>query len=371
MQCNYFGKCGSCTLFEMDYETGLHHKATQIQALFNPLYQGSFDLIRSQEQGFRARVEFKIWHEGDTLSYAMHSLSKDKPLLIEACPIVAPSIAKLMSPLLESIQTLQMGHKLFNADFLANSQGAVIVTLIYHKGLDEVWQEKARELSGKLGISIIGRSRKQKIVIGSDQLIETLIFGAKPYHFVQIENSFTQPNPRVNEHMVDWVLSHVPNSNSDLLELYCGAGNFTLPLAQKFHRVLATEISKASINAARQNCELNAVTNITFVRMSSEEFVQAFTKVRAFNRMEGINLDDFVMKTVFVDPPRSGLDATTRALVKNFDTIIYISCNPQTLYRDLTDLVDGYTIEAMAQFDQFAYTHHMEMGAILRKKEGV
>ena len=105
--------------------------------------------------------------------------------------------------------------------------------------------------------------------------------------------------------------------------------------------------------------------------MSSEEFVQAMNKEREFNRLKDVDLDAFDVKSIFLDPPRSGLDETTTQLAQKFDTIIYISCNPQTLKRDLDVLSQTHEIENMAVFDQFAYTNHLEMGAILRRKKSL
>ena len=73
--------------------------------------------------------------------------------------------------------------------------------------------------------------------------------------------------------------------------------------------------------------------------MSAEEFVQGLQEVRTFNRLKDVNLKDYNFDTIFMDPPRSGLDDTTRNLVKDFEQIIYISCNPETLHRDLNELV--------------------------------
>ena len=76
------------------------------------------------------------------------------------------------------------------------------------------------------------------------------------------------------------------DSKKDLCELYCGGGNFTIPLSKKFNKVLATEISKTSIKSALRNCALNNIENINFIRMSSEEFVEALNEVRVFNRLK-------------------------------------------------------------------------------------
>ena len=151
--------------------------------------------------------------------------------------------------------------------------------------------------------------------------------------------------------------------------MYCGGGNFTIALSKVFQNVLATEISKTSIRSAKVNCKLNNTNNIKFIRMSSEEFVEARTGVREFRRLiqEDINLQTYNFSTIFVDPPRAGLDDTTLQLVKEFEQIVYISCNPQTLYNDLEELTKTHKVINFALFDQFAYSKHIESGVVLRK----
>ena len=83
--------------------------------------------------------------------------------------------------------------------------------------------------------------------------------------------------------------------------------------------------------------------------------------------MKDINLKDYSFDSIFVDPPRAGLDDLTRKLVTDYNHIIYISCNPETLHRDLEVLTKTHKIEKFALFDQFAYTGHIESGVILTK----
>ncbi|MDD2828934.1 MAG: tRNA (uridine(54)-C5)-methyltransferase TrmA, partial [Sulfuricurvum sp.] len=287
---------------------------------------------------------------------------------ISSCSIVHENIARVMQPLLESIRSAGIAHKLFGIDFLTSSSGEVLATLIYHKALDESWSVSAREIESKLGIFIIGRSRKQKIVLTQDYVTETLHIFGRDYRYIHIENSFTQPNALVNEKMISWSMEQLEGVGGDLLELYCGAGNFTIPFATKFDRVLATEISKASISAAKRNMELNGVSNIDFVRLSAEEFTQALDGTREFRRLEGLKVADYHLKTLFVDPPRAGLGEEPCAFAARFDHLLYISCNPETLLRDLELLSQTHEVTAMALFDQFPYTHHLEMGVKLTRK---
>ena len=101
--------------------------------------------------------------------------------------------------------------------------------------------------------------------------------------------------------------------------------------------------------------------------MAAEDFVVALNSDRVFKRLEGLDIKAFKKETIFVDPPRAGLDDTTRALSKEYNQIIYISCNPETLHRDLLELQKTHKITNFALFDQFAYTKHIESGVILQK----
>jgi tRNA (uracil-5-)-methyltransferase len=343
-------------------------KTSTIQEQFSPFFTGPLSIFESSGERYRSRAEFKVYHDDEGSFYAMNRLDKQGVVKITNCSIVHENIAKIMQPLLALIKEYDIGHKLFGIDFLTASSGEVIASLIYHKALDEQWNSKAKAIETKLGIYIIGRSRKQKVVLSQDYVTETLTIGGSDYRYVHIENSFTQPNALVNEKMVTWSLEQLEGIGGDLLELYCGAGNFTIPFATQFDRVLATEISKASIVAAKRNMQLNEIDNIDFVRLSAEEFTQALDGNREFRRLEGLDVQQYRLKTLFVDPPRSGLGDEPCAFAARFDHLLYISCNPETLLRDLEILSQTHTVVALAVFDQFPYTHHLEMGVKLVKK---
>lgn len=372
MNCNYFGICASCTLFDKTYEEQLNYKIQREKERFSNFTNIDFDIIKSNESNFRNRAEFRIWWEKgennkEILSYAMNDFKKNI-LKINSCEMVSHHIKELMPKLLNELQNdLELSFKLFAVEFLGSSTKDMLVTLIYHKKLEESWIQKAKEIEKRLNIKIIGRSKKQRLVLTNDYINETLNISNQNFFFAYEENGFTQPNTNVNIQMIEWVLENTKDSSKDLCELYCGGGNFTIPLSTKFRKVLATEISKTSIKSALRNCSLNKIESISFIRMSAEDFVQALNKVRAFNRLKDINLDDYEFDTIFMDPPRSGLDDTTRNLAKDFENIIYISCNPETLHRDLEELTKTHKIEKFALFDQFAFTNHIESGVILRK----
>ncbi len=368
MNCKYFGSCGSCTQYDGGYKLNSDNKLKATSELFGEFYDGEISMFYSRGIHFRSRAEFRIWHSNDEINYAMGGIDKSQNIIIDECLMVDESIHKLMSKLLEAIKKYELKHKLFGADFLCSSGGDVLVSLLYHKKLSSEFLQSAKEMSLELGISLICRSRGQKEVLKDDFVIEKLNIHNKEYKFKYIENSFTQPNRLVNEKMIEWSRERLSGIGGDLLELYCGAGNFSIPLAELFSRVLATEISKTSIAAAKQNMLYNGVQNIEFLRMSAEDFVGAIDGVREYNRLRGVDLLSYNVKTIFVDPPRSGLDETTLNLASRYEHILYISCNPHTLQRDLAILNKTHKVEHMAAFDQFAYTNHLEMGVKLVRR---
>ncbi len=354
MDCIHFGSCGSC-LYN-NYEKQLSLKIEKIKNEFSEIE--NLEIFESKKLNFRSRAEFRIF-KSDELSYAMFDKNK-KVMPIKECKIVDEKIAILMPKLLEKLQNKQiLREKIYSVEFLTSSID-MLITLIYHKNLDEQWQEEAKKIENELNINIIGRSKNQKLILSKDFINEE--FETLKYKFY--DGGFTQPNSFINKKMINWALKNL-KPKGDLLELYCGAGNFTLAFSNKFNKILATEISKTSIKSALENVALNNITNIKFLRLSSEEFSQAINKVREFNRLKGIDLNSYNFSTIFIDPPRAGLDEITLSLVKKFENIIYISCNPTTLKRDLNELSKTHKIQNFALFDQFPYTNHIETGVIL------
>lgn len=355
------------------YDQQLAQKTDYLRQLFADFDTPELEIHDSPASGFRMRAEFKIWHQGQTASYAMYRPGEyKKPYCIEDFPPGSPLINRLMPPLLEAVNHSEiLRRKLFQVEFLTSLSGEAVVTLIYHKALTDEWEAAARELQQALRqlapVHLIGRSRKQKRVLDRDYLIERLNVRGREFRYQQIETGFTQPNALVCEKMLAWAVENTRDNGGDLLELYCGNGNFTLPLSQNFNRVLATELAKNSVQSAHYNMQLNNVDNIDIVRMSSEEFADAWEGVRPFRRLRHIDLHSYRFSTLLVDPPRAGVDGHTLAIARHFDHIVYISCNPETLRRDLETLGRSHRLERLALFDQFPFTGHIECGVILRR----
>ncbi|KDD71739.1 tRNA (uracil-5-)-methyltransferase, partial [Helicosporidium sp. ATCC 50920] len=245
----------------------------------------------------------------------------------------------------------------------------------------EDWEPEARKLREALAQAagaaapphLIGRARKQCLHLGGAEVTEVLEVGGARLSYLQAEGAFSQPNARVAAAMLLWARQQSaqirsfwaekgdngggddagsllasegnppapgtsvtsdaspssPAPTRDLLELYCGNGNFTVAVAPFFRTVVATEVSKPGVAAAQRNFELNGVRNAHVARMRSEDFTREWHAKRTPKGLRGaVDVGACDFSTLLVDPPRAGLDQDTLTLLKEFDHVLYISCNP-------------------------------------------
>ncbi|MCE0734239.1 tRNA (uridine(54)-C5)-methyltransferase TrmA [Halomonas sp. G15] len=365
------------------YDQQLEAKAERIRRDFARFAPPALEVYPSPPSHYRQRCEFRIWHEGDDLFYAMFEIQesegdaedskkKHKTVVrLDDYPVASRQINALMPALLDAIRDNDLlRRRLFQVEFLTTLSGEALVTLIYHRPLDEAWEAEARRLQDRLGVMIIGRARKQRRVLERDHVWERLEVEGREFVYQQVENSFTQPNAEICRSMLTWAREVTRDSqDGDLVELYCGNGNFTVALAENFRRVLATEISRTSVASARENLAANRIDNVTVGRMSAEEFAAALKGEKGGRRVAEWALDEYDFTTVLVDPPRAGLDEASCRQLSGYSRIVYISCNPETLANNLERLTETHRITRFALFDQFPWTHHCECGVLLERRE--
>ncbi len=374
MQFLLFSMNGAILMNTEHYALQLAEKVERLKMMMAPYTTIEPEVFASPESHYRMRAEFRVWHDGDDLFHIMFDKETKERIRVDQFPVASELINQAMQALLPLIkESTLLRHKLFQIDYLSTLSNKLIISLLYHKKLNDEWTEEAKQLKAKLvskgfDLQLIGRASKTKIMLDNDYVDEVLPVNGRNMIYRQVENSFTQPNAHVNINMLEWAIAATKGATGDLLELYCGNGNFSLALAQNFECVLATEIAKPSVSAAQYNIAANNINNVQIIRMSAEDFTQAMRGIREFKRLEGINLRDYQCNTIFVDPPRSGLDDKTVQLVQEYDHILYISCNPETLCDNLAVLNETHEVKKLALFDQFPYTHHMESGVLLTRR---
>ena len=281
------------------------------------------------------------------------------------------------------------------------------------------------DAEGDTAFNLLGRSKGVSVLIGdANHVVERLrLRDGRVLAYHQPEGAFSNPNAFVAEHTVNWLRDvsaatatpatralrakrrQSPEAFGDeiwsspelpepplpsLLELYCGNGNHTVALASSFASVAAVELSAPLCDAARANLARNGVSNARVFRAPSEAVArralrrrgarelgaeapepEAFKNASVSDDCVVASLDVDAFDCVLVDPPRAGLDPDTLALVKKFDVVLYVSCDPNSLLANATakdGLAESHALRRFAVFDHFPYTRHVEVGAAWVRK---
>eukprot|EP00928_Gymnodinium_smaydae_P028498 TRINITY_DN21718_c0_g2_i1.p1 TRINITY_DN21718_c0_g2~~TRINITY_DN21718_c0_g2_i1.p1 ORF type:complete len:500 (+),score=120.68 TRINITY_DN21718_c0_g2_i1:81-1580(+) len=373
------------------------------------------EVFESPPEHFRMRAEFDI-QQGDAdvgPRYIMHA-GRER-VVVDSYPFACEPIYSVLMPgLLEGLRRhAVLREQLFQVCFHASLSGDAVVSLLYRTAraraerrertlqqgllraaacelpedpkLTDEWENAARDISETLlrGASVVGKTRGRKRVVGRDWVQEEFhVQGCRaPLRYWQLEGFFSQPNGKMCEHMLAWTRAAVvgataavgdqdgqPPRTDDLLELYCGNGNFCVALAPLFRRVFATELVKELLDTVMINAADNGVSNIEVGRVSAEELALAMDNQRCFSRLQHVDFAAYNFRTVLVDPPRAGLGPEVSSFLQRFDRVVYVSCCPETLREDLVTLCRTHDIKRLAAFDQFPYTGHLELGLLLERR---
>ena len=334
------------------------NKFQKATSLIEKHYKDNIVMNLSPSNGYRSRCEFGFKNG----FYTMYS-PEGKIIYLHTFAVARPSIQVLMPQLLDKINSSHhLKTKLFQINFRTNRKNKILVSMIYHKLLNDEIKHSANKISNQLDISINLRS-KNNLYSTHDDLLDDDIENLETVLF-QTDQSFYQPNHFHMPKMIDKAMSFIQNPK-DLLELYCGSGTFTLPMRKLFNKIFASENNRQSIRCLNQSISQQNIKNIFYARLSAEEVSELFAG-RVFNRMKGVDINNFNFSHVLVDPPRAGLDSNVINLINNLENIIYISCNYETYIRDLDKLRD-YKIQNIEIFDQFPNTNHLEIVSLISK----
>ena len=273
------------------YEQILADKVRAVQATLSEnqisetVWSEQMTLCRSSEANYRLRCRFAIQKlPSGSLVYAMFDHGT-ACIHLEAFPLASEQLCALMPQLLRTLEKIpELVQSLQAVHFLtALSEDTPVVTLVYDDALlEENWMPLAQTLSAQLQISVLGRSKKQLLVCGNPYLQERFTVAGRDLHYRVLENSFSNPNGKVNQACLEWMMEAVRSvdrgTHLDLLELYCGGGNHTCCLAPLFNRVFAVEIDSALCEAADFNLQLNNCENVYVCRAPSEKFCKQLSR---------------------------------------------------------------------------------------------
>jgi len=367
--CPVFGSCGGCNWQHVSYEMQCRQKEqifAETMWRIARIERGVIAPLLAEKEPFayRQRIQLKIYCAGGRLSLGFYRHGSHYVVgLPDGCAIARPELNRAIVELRTIIASSPEPDRVPQVDLSADGDGTVAA--LFHfigKAPDAMYDYLAGLQTEVEHIDAIflqvGKKDSIKSVFGPQLLgyILTSATGGELSMTYSVD-SFSQVNFRQNRQIVDavtaWTATRPVNK---VLDLYCGNGNISLPLACRAGTVLGMESYNRSIELARHNARQNGIENADFICEESAEGVKSLAEERK------------VFDLVLLDPPRSGADAVARNLQRlKPSNIIYISCDPPTLGRDLAVLQrEGFRVESIQPVDMFPQTYHLESVTFLQ-----
>ncbi len=345
-RCPHFGICGGCQQQHVSIELQQRSKSAALSRLMN---NDVTEVIADAPWGYRRRARLSLNYQPKTQQFQMgfrKSASSDI-VDVRQCPILAPQLEALLPDLRACLGSLQGIRHLGHVELVQTDSGTLMI-LRHTAPLSRADNEKLERFSHSKGLSLYlaPQSEILETVSGQTPWYESngLRLNFSPRDFIQV-------NAGVNQKMVTSALEWLDVQPGDrVLDLFCGMGNFTLPLATRAASVVGVEGVPALVEKGRENAQQNGLHNVTFFHENLEEDVTR--QPWAINGFDKILLD----------PARAGAAGVMQHIIKlQPGRIVYVSCNPATLARDSEALLRaGYQIQRLAMLDMFPHTGHLE-----------
>ena len=364
--CPAFGRCGGCDWQHLSYAAQCEAKRSilldtlqRVGKLATPPISAT--CAASRQYGYRARAQFKLHRAADGLKAGFFRRGSRFVIdLPEGCPVVTAAINRTLLALRAALEQLPDCDRVPQISLEEGEDGVAVI--VHYIGNEPQRLERLlRELAEQLPVSGIhlqsGRKDSLQRVVGAELIRYRVPAGARELTLGYGIGGFSQVNREQNRRMIDLVRGFVVDGHPQrLLDLYCGNGNLTLPLADVAQELLGIEGYTPSIASAVDNCRQARVNNSTFVCEDAGAAVDRL--IAAGERFD----------TLLLDPPRSGaVEVVRQAALLGADRIVYVSCDPGTLARDLSILTGPgrYRLLEAVPLDMFPQTAHLETVALL------
>lgn len=341
--CPYYEVCGGCQVMHLAYFKQLEFKKEKVVELFQK-FAGVPNLeVEQIFSGKQFAYRNKVVFHGKNQMLGLYQEKSNDLVEVENCLLVEEGLN-------------QIYHKI--KEYLKKNSDARIEDLTIRKtSSNEYMLILNGNLNMKTFLSYLDQFSlksvyfNQKLVYGEEYITED-IFGFK---FRIYPNAFFQVNYEMMKKLYQVVMDYYQDKNyQTVLDLYCGTGTIGMLVSSYVKELIGVEVVHDSIIAANQNQKINQLPNVTFLEGKVENHISKFQ-----------NIDSIIL-----DPPRSGLDSKTRETILKIapQSIVYISCDPATLARDLKELLEDYTIVKVHLVDMFPNTYHVECVCVLSRR---
>lgn len=366
-KCQHFGVCGGCSLMHMAPEAQLALKQKTLEEHLNHfgnvVPQQWLAPLTGPLWGYRRKARLGVKHVPKKERVLVGFREKGTPYLalLERCEVLDPRVGARLAELGEMIAKLDGHNRIAQIEVAMDDEHTALV----FRNLDPLSEQDQQALIA------YGQANDLWIYLqsgGPDTVTplwpENPQLSYAPEEGLNLEfepNDFTQVNAGINKKMIERTMELLEISAEDrILDLFCGLGNFTLPLAKRVTEVVGVEGDEALVRHARDNAAKNGLANATFEQadLTKTELKDYPWAKAGFNK-------------ILLDPPRSGAFEVLHQLAAlGAERLVYVSCNPATLARDAGELVNnhGYTLVSTGVMDMFPHTTHVESIALFVKK---
>ena len=356
-KCPYFDVCGGCNLQHLTHEKQLELK---LQTLKEQLSHFGANTPKT----FSAPISGAIWHYRGRARLSVKYVNKKQKLLIgfhekngrfvadiESCAILAHPLSEKIPELRSFISELSIYDQIPQIE-IAITNNVIALTFRVLKTPNENDLEKFKQFGNNHNFLIYLQpgSNDSSYCVNSSQ--EYLSYELPSYNLELLfkPHDFTQINQEINQKLIARALELLdPQSDDNILDLFCGLGNFTLPLAQKCHSIVGIEGSVQMTARAEINAKHNQISNAKFYAADLTKELSAMWATQKYSK-------------ILLDPPRTGALEICRDIAKfGAKKIVYISCSPATLARDAKEIIaEGYKLKNTGTIDMFPHTGHTE-----------
>ncbi|MED7773859.1 23S rRNA (uracil(1939)-C(5))-methyltransferase RlmD [Aeromonas dhakensis] len=360
--CSHYRECGGCSAQHLAEADQRAAKEAGLVSLFERL--GNIQppalepVLGGESRAYRrvCRLAIKFDKNGRCTRVGFRRRQSNDLVEISGCPVLAEPLSALIAPLRECLNRLKSQRELGHAELIQAEQG--ILMLLRHTGRPtEADRAQLIEFAKTQGIDLYLQAADEQIEPLHQQFAPSYSLDGLSLAFAP--GDFIQVNGPVNQRMVEQALNWLEAGKDDkVLDLFCGIGNFTLPLARQAREVVGVEGELAMVVRAEENARRNGIENARFYKADLSGDIAGMSWAR-----EGFDL-------VLLDPARPGAFEVMEHVVKlSPRRVVYVSCNPVTLARDSQVLVKGgYRLVRLGMLDMFPHTGHLESMALFERK---
>lgn len=335
--CPYYDICGGCSISAYTYQDELEYKVNNVIDIFK---RNEIDIkpniIKSDNRyGYRNKITLQVSNG----IIGLYEEDSNKIVDVDKCLLVSDKLNEIIDIIKKNINVNKCNKIVIRDTYYG-------IMIIFYGSVNN--EEVIKYLDKKV-VSIYTYDNKYKCIYGEKYLYEMI----GEYKYRISPDSFFQVNSRTVNKLYNKVVEYaIKNEKKDnLVDLYCGTGTIGIYLSKYFNNIIGIELNKQAVEDAKENAKINSVNNIKFYAGDVGKIIN----------------DQIKADVIVVDPPRSGLDKRTKDILLKIkaNKIVYVSCNPLTLARDIKELDNGYELGEITLVDMFPNTHHVESVCVL------